>query len=77
MGGVPNRISYELHLAAEMGVLYSAAELQRTVSGRLPNLDGTCVRLARHRNMSWPMWSTLMLCSGFAIPLMVFVLEHR
>ena len=35
MGGVPHRTSYELQLPAEMGAAYSAAEPQRTVSGRL------------------------------------------
>ena len=45
MGGVPNRTSYELHLAPEMSAWYSAVESadgQRTVGGRLtdaPRVD--------------------------------------
>ncbi len=64
--------------------LVFANQLRRTLSGRSADarrtpawFDGTSVRLGLHRNMSWSMWSTLMLCGGFTISLVVFVLEHR
>jgi len=41
LSGVPNRTSFELHLPAEMGVLYSAAEPQRTLSGRSADAQRT------------------------------------
>jgi hypothetical protein len=41
MGGVPNRTSYELHLPAEMSVLYTAAQPQRTLSGRSADAQRT------------------------------------